>query len=88
MGAARKLPNVTDEPEERRRVWAAVHEESGVRLLYVDRQFIWNAIAHELAEKIRRHYFGNSDPLGRHATLPVTNAWSAANLIDPGPGVE
>jgi hypothetical protein len=35
------------------------------------------------AEKIRRNYFGNGDPLGRHATTPITNAWAAANLIDP-----
>ena len=37
----------------------------------------------EAAEKIRRAYFGNGDPLGRHATAPVTNAWVAADLIDP-----
>lgn len=39
--------------------------------------------AHELAEKIRRAYFGNGDPLGRYATTPVTNAMVAADLIDP-----
>lgn len=40
-------------------------------------------VLREAAEKIRRAYCGNGDPLGRHATTPITNAMVAADLIDP-----
>lgn len=49
----RKIPNVTDEPEEQKRVWRAVEEACNFSVFQADRKIIWEAIAHELAEQQR-----------------------------------
>ncbi|MFI1287436.1 hypothetical protein ACH4VM_02810 [Streptomyces sp. NPDC020792] len=49
----KQLPNVCEEPEPVRRVWAQLREEIGINLLHFDRQRIYDVIAHELAEQQR-----------------------------------
>lgn len=80
---ARKLPDVLDEPDDRKRVWAAVQEAVGFRVFYVDRQVIWDAIAHELAEQIRRERDAANIPGSPLTSEAVRGMSHAADLIDP-----
>lgn len=74
----KQLPDVLDEPEDRKRIWRAVQAECGFSVFYVDRQIIWNAIAHELAEQIRNRDYdpGAVEPV--HLTVQAD-----ADRIDP-----
>lgn len=83
----RKRPDVLDEPEDRKRLWAAVEKEINFRVFYMDRQFIWDAIAHALAEQQRTHFGVGGAPAVRAHCDPdcdfCQGVSSAADLIDP-----
>ncbi|MFJ2717445.1 hypothetical protein [Streptomyces sp. NPDC087437] len=77
------LPNVCEEPEPVRRVWAQLREELGINLLHHDRQRVFDVIAHELAEQIREDVDLDTHP--GEAVYPCEDCATvrAANQIDP-----
>jgi hypothetical protein len=77
-------PNVCEEPEPVRRVWAQIRQEIGINLLHYDRQRIYDVIAHELAEQQRKHFIPR--PPGKTADYVRgldDGLDAAADLIDP-----
>jgi hypothetical protein len=79
----RKPPNVCEEPEPVRRAWTKLREQHGLNLFHADRQIVFDAIAHELAEQIRRERDEANIP-GSPVTPDAIRGMSlAADLIDP-----
>lgn len=80
------LPNVCEEPEPVRRAWKKIRTELGVNLLHHDRQRVFDIVAHELAEQIRRER-DDADIPGSPATPDMIRGMShAADGIDPEAG--
>ena len=50
----RKLRDVCQEPEPVARVWAILRNELGFYLLHDQRQLVYDVIAHDIAQQIRR----------------------------------
>lgn len=63
----KKLRDVCHEPEPVARVWAILREELGFYLLHDQRQRVYDVIAHDVADQIRRER-DDSDIPGSPAT--------------------
>ncbi|MCZ4513500.1 hypothetical protein O3Q52_36215 [Streptomyces sp. ActVer] len=79
----KKLPNVCEEPEPVSRAWAILREELGFLLLHDQRQRVYDVIAHEVAEEIRRER-DEADVPGSPVTPNMVRGMTlAADLADP-----
>ena len=79
----KRLPNVCEEPEPVSRAWAILRKELGFYPLHDHRQLVYDVIAHEVAQEIRRER-DEADTPGSPATPEIIRGMTiAADLVDP-----
>lgn len=79
----KQLPDVCTEPEPVSRAWAILRKELGFYLLHDQRQRVYDVIAHEVAQEIRRERDEANVPGSPVTPDMVRGMTLAADLTDP-----
>ena len=78
------LRDVCHEPESVSRAWAILRKELGFLLLHDQRQRVYDVIAHEVAQEIRRERDAANVPGSPLAPDVIRGMTIAADHADPG----